>query len=212
MNSKSYLILEDVISDAGKWTSLELVNDTIYIDFSSVELFNNNDSSRFDSDISIRFSDNSLFSIFYNNKEDIDFLNLIKGNDDNFSIEFNKNLEKNKFKFQNMDFINSEFSKFKNEMIFLDNFNNKDNPDFILSFLSEDIGLCFGGNSLNVYMGLNELTDNDILILSNKWAQYYLSYWKNKGTRKEYDYDAICELNPININKKSINLFNKFKF
>ena len=49
MNNKSYLILEDVISEAGKWVSLEVSGDTIYLDFSSVELFNIHDDSKKDS-------------------------------------------------------------------------------------------------------------------------------------------------------------------
>ncbi|MGN1363396.1 MAG: hypothetical protein ACI4VU_06815 [Methanobrevibacter sp.] len=210
MNNKSYLILEDVISDAGKWISLEVLGDTIYLDFSSVELFNIHDDSKKDSNISIRFSDSSLFSIFYNDKKDIDFLNLTKRGKNDFLMEFNRNLDRGMFKFQDMSFINSNFNKFKNELIFLDNFKD-DAPDFIMSFLSSDIGVCVGGNSLNIYMGLEELTDNDILILSNKWSQYYLSYWMNKGTKDEYDYDALCELNPIEINK-GFRRFSKFKF
>lgn len=210
MNNKSYLILEDVISEAGKWVSLEVSGDTIYLDFSSVELFNIHDDSKKDSKISIRFSDNSLFSIFYNDKKDLDFLNLTKKDRNDFLMEFNRNLDKGMFKFQDMSFINSKFTKFKNEMIFLDNFNN-DSPDFIMSFLSNGIGVCVGGNSLNIYMGLEELTDNDILFLSNKWSRYYLSYWINKGTKDEYSYDSLCELNPIEINK-GFKLFSKFKF
>ena len=153
MNRQSYDILEDVISKSGIWTALEVVGDSIYLDFEHVQLYNpskgKDSDSIHDSQISIRFADNSLFSILYNDKEDIEFLKNTHGLDNNFLIEFSKKLVYSEFKFQNFDFINDLDMKFENELIFLDNFKDESGenvPDFILSFTSDDIAICVGGN------------------------------------------------------------------
>ena len=217
MNRKSYDLLENVISASGRWTALEVVNDSIYIDFSDVQLYNI--SYKKDSDlspageISLRFAENSLFSIFYNNKEDIEFINKAKGMDNNFIIELNKKLDKGQFKFQNIDFLKNICLNFKKELIFLDNVNgeNMEIPDFFLSFSCENIVICIGGDSLNFYNDFESLNDNDVLNLSNQWARYYLDYWIKKGSRKELKEDPICELYPLKINKKSRSFFKRIK-
>ena len=200
MNRQSYDILEDVISKSGIWTALEVVGDSIYLDFEHVQLYNpskgKDSDSIHDSQISIRFADNSLFSILYNDKEDIEFLKNTHGLDNNFLIEFSKKLVYSEFKFQNFDFINDLDMKFENELIFLDNFKDEGGenvPDFILSFTSDDIAICVGGNSLNIFNDFESLSDYDILELSNKWVRYYLEYWQRKGTEFELPYDPLCE-------------------
>ncbi len=217
MNKKTYKLLEDVISTSGRWTALEVVNDSIYIDFSDVQLYN----ISYDKDpnlssgceISIRFAENSLFSIFYNNDEDVEFIKEAKGLDNNFLIELNKKLDEGQFKFQNIDFSNKLCENFQNELVFLDNINdtNIEVPDFILSFSCENLAICIGGDSLNFFNNFESLNDNDILELSNQWSRYYLEYWIKKGSKKQLKEDVLCELRPLKINKKSKSFLNRIK-
>lgn len=217
MNKKTYNLLEDVISASGRWTALEVVNDSIYIDFSDVQLYNisyDNDSNLSSGcEISIRFAENSLFSIFYNNDEDVEFIKEAKGLDNNFLIELNKKLDEGQFKFQNIDFSNKLCENFQNELVFLDNINDKDMefPDFILSFSCENLAICIGGDSLNFFNNFESLNDNDILELSNQWSRYYLEYWIKKGSKKQLKEDVLCELRPLKINKKSKSFLNRIK-
>lgn len=217
MNKKTYNLLEDVISASGRWTALEVVNDSIYIDFSDVQLYNisyDNDSNLSSGcEISIRFAENSLFSIFYNNDEDVEFIKEAKGLDNNFLIELNKKLDEGQFKFQNIDFSNKLCENFQNELVFLDNINdsNMEFPDFILSFSCENLAICIGGDSLNFFNNFESLNDNDILELSNQWSRYYLEYWIKKGSKKQLKEDMLCELRPLKINKKSKSFLNRIK-
>lgn len=200
MNKRTYSILEETISEGGIWNSLEVVDDVIYLNFSSVQLFN--DKLNHSSEISIRFGDNSLFSIFYNNEEDITFLNNIKVKNKDFLIEFNRKVDFDEFKFQDIDFFRLNLKNFHNEMIFSDNFNMDidELPDFILSFKSEGILIFIGGNSLNIFNDFEKLDDDDILNLSNKWMRYYISYWIEKSNNKNFNYyDELCELYPLNL-------------
>ncbi|WP_461461694.1 hypothetical protein [Methanobrevibacter sp.] len=216
MNKKTYNLLEDVISASGRWTALEVVNDSIYIDFSDVQLYNisyDNDSNLSSGcEISIRFAENSLFSIFYNNDEDIEFIKEAKGLDNNFLIELNKKLDEGQFKFQNIDFSNKLCENFQNELVFLDNINdsNMEFPDFILSFSCENLAICIGGDSLNFFNNFESLNDNDILELSNQWSRHYLDYWVKKGSKKQLKEDDLCELSPLEI-KKPKSFLNRIK-
>lgn len=206
MNRNSLNIIEECISTCGKWINMEVVNDSIYVEFKHVQLFNNNTNLKedytYDSNLAIRFSDNSFFTILYNNKEDISFLDEIKTYDSSFSISFEKDLKKDNFKFQNIDYLNSIIDDYEHETIFIENY--KDNlenpgPDFILTFISEGIVICIGGNNLHIFNDIESLNDKEVLNLSNKWAMYYLKYWKLKGSPEELDYDPVCEAVPIDL-------------
>ena len=72
MNSKSLNLIEEVITSFGMWDSLEIAQDSIYLEFSDVELGNPkyNDSLN----LSFRFSDKSFIVFFYNNIWDAEFL------------------------------------------------------------------------------------------------------------------------------------------
>ena len=63
MNSKSLNLIEEVITSFGMWDSLEIAQDSIYLEFSDVELGNPkyNDSLN----LSFRFSDKSFIVFFY---------------------------------------------------------------------------------------------------------------------------------------------------
>lgn len=206
MNKQTYGILEDAISKSGRWIALEVVGDSIYLDFSKVQLYNQGKNKRpdsiHDSEISIRFADNSLFSILYNDEDKIKFLENTNGKDNNFLIEFDKGLEYDKFKFQDFKFLSNLDNHFENEIIFLDNFksSNPENiPDFILSFISEGVAVCVGGNSLNFFNDFESLNDFDILELSNKWMRYYLKYWQRRDSIRKLPYDPICEAEPLRL-------------
>lgn len=62
MNSKSLNLIEEVITSFGMWDSLEIAQDSIYLEFSDVELGNPkyNDSLN----LSFRFSDKSFIVFF----------------------------------------------------------------------------------------------------------------------------------------------------
>ncbi len=72
MNSKSLNLIEEVVTPFGMWDSLEIAQDSIYLEFSDVELGNPkyNDSLN----LSFRFSDKSFIVFFYNNIWDAEFL------------------------------------------------------------------------------------------------------------------------------------------
>jgi hypothetical protein len=56
--------------NSGKWASIEVSQDSIYLGFKNVELGNPKSS---DMSLTIRFAEDSFLSVFYNNIWDVDF-------------------------------------------------------------------------------------------------------------------------------------------
>ncbi len=72
MNSKSLKLIEEVVAPFGIWDSLEIAQDSIYLEFSDIELGNPKYGDNLN--LSFRFSDNSFIVFFYNNIWDAEFL------------------------------------------------------------------------------------------------------------------------------------------
>ena len=72
MNIMSLKLIRDVIINSGKLTSVEIAQDSIYLEFKDVELGVPKESEDFS--LTVRFASNSFLSAFYNNIWDIDFL------------------------------------------------------------------------------------------------------------------------------------------
>ena len=72
MNIRSLKLIRDVIVNSGKWTSIEMAQDSIYIEFQDVELGVPKESENFS--LTVRFAIDSFITAFYNNIWDIDFL------------------------------------------------------------------------------------------------------------------------------------------
>lgn len=232
MNKRTIEIIEEV-SSQGVWTWLELDNNSnsLYLEFKNFKLLDNNDfninsyglfednkfncsnkSNKFidyNGDLVIRFGNNLFFSIFYNNLEDLNFLNIKESifnelfcfnkkfsdlDNPYFYTEFSKRLSK--LKFQDYDLLNDLENKFKFNNILI---NNDDNShyDFLLVLDCDDVAIAVGCDFIHTFNDAESLNDDDIKRLSNKWVLYYLDYWDKKGTNEEYKYDLLCEENPF---------------
>ena len=102
MNQKTLNLMEEAISTAGKWTWMEIADDSIQLEFDNVQLHNPrlNEFKSHSSIIAIRLANNSFFKLFYNNDEDEkfekDFLDIV--------YEASYSLNNKNFKFQDLIF------------------------------------------------------------------------------------------------------------
>lgn len=211
MNNRSREIIEEAISQ-GKWTWLEIDNNSnsLYLEFenlkiSSKTIFDNS----YRGELAIRFGQNIYFALFFNKKEDLDFLrlnedylnNLIDSNEfitikfPYFYQEFSKDIVK--FKFQDYDYLNEIMESYAIKKDLVDKRNENKNFDFLLSFECEDIAIAVGGDFINCFNDFESLDDDEIKRVSNNWILYYLDYWNKKGTEKEYEEDLLCEEFPL---------------
>ncbi len=117
--------MEEAISTAGKWTWIEIANDSIQLEFDDVQLYNPklNKFESHSSQIAIRFAQNIFFTIYYNRIDDVfnSFTNDLLVNDNIKSLD-KPDVYKND--------ININYND--NEDYIEDIFNNL-NDDFFLS-------------------------------------------------------------------------------
>jgi hypothetical protein len=218
MLATSLNIIEDIISTSGRWTWLEISYESIYLEFKDVQLYNpKNNTNKFEdssSEIAIRLGENIFLAIFFNDINDLNFLDLsdslqnlmqsdtinFKDNFVSFHKEFSIKINKNQFKFQDRDFLKAMANFYNYKKILVENYAEGNNGyDFLLCFTAGNISIAVGGNNIHFFNDFENLTDEDIKNLSNKWCIYYLKYWINKGTNKEYPLDYVCESLPLKL-------------
>lgn len=189
MLNKSLKRIEEVIKPSGRWISLEINQDVIYVDFEDIELGN----PKFDDDmsLSIRFDENTFITFFYNNIWDIDFVSYY--DNDNQTMCKSLSHKVKEFKFIDFEYLNILFKKYKkkktistNEKVDIFNIRN----DFFLAFETNNIAIVICGNQMDFFTK-NERIDDDILKeLSNQWVSYCLDYHENRDAYKE---DFMCD-------------------
>ena len=211
MNNRSREIIEEAISQ-GKWTWLEIDSNSnsLYLEFenlkmSSQAIFDNS----YRGELAIRFGQNIYLALFFNKKEDLDFLrinenhfnDLISSNSHitewfpYFYQEFAKDITK--FKFQDHAYLDEIIANYEHKVDLVDLRKDNKNYDFLLSFECENIAIAVGGDFVNCFNDFESLNDDEIKRVSNNWILYYMDYWNKKGTDKEYDEDPLCEEFPL---------------
>lgn len=221
MNKRSKEIIEDAFSQ-GKWTWLEIDgnSDSLYLEFEKLrfvsrlvinqlyDLSNTNYEQDYRGELAIRFGQNLYFSLFYNETDDLDFLDLdndylerlLSGDekitDENSYFFKNFELEVKNFKFQDLELKMDIIRRFKNRKVLIDSSQNQ-NYDFFLCFECENIAAILGGDMINFFNDYDALNDDEIKRISNNWYMYYMDYWNKKGSEKEYELDLLCEEIPL---------------
>ena len=175
MNSKSLNLIEEVITSFGMWDSLEIAQDSIYLEFSDVELGNPkyNDSLN----LSFRFSDKSFIVFFYNNIWDAEFLANFDFKNHFINEDFVLKVEK--IKFLDFEYLNTFFYNYaKDKVLSLDgefDIHNIRN-DFFVLLETEELAIAVGGNEMDFFFNDLKLDDDSLKELSNQWVLYFLKY------------------------------------
>lgn len=190
MNINSFRLIEEVILPSASWTSLEITQDIIYLDFSNVELGNPLVGDKLS--LSMRFSDNVFIMFFYKNIWNIDFLADFDYN--TIMIDKSFDFKVSNIKFQDFEYLDKVINEFpKNKVISLvRNFDIKNiRNDFFLIFEINNVCIVVGGNNLNFFTESEKLDDYMLKELSNKWMLYFLDYQRQ---RKILNKDSMCEI------------------
>ena len=211
MNSRSKEIIEEAISQ-GRWTWLEIDNNSnsLYLEFENLKLSSQPiyDNS-YRGELAIRFGQNIYFALFFNEKEDLNFLRfnedymnqLLESDEfitDRFPYFYQEFLKPiTKFKFQDYDYLDEIKGRYNHKKDLADNRDDNKSFDFLLSFECEDIAIAVGGDFVNCFNNFESLNDDEIKRVSNNWILYYMDYWNKKGTEKEYEVDLLCEEFPL---------------
>lgn len=197
MNTRSLKLIRDVIINSGKWVSLEIVQDSFYIEFRDVEL--GKPKSDEGMSLTARFAEDSFFTIFYNNIWDIDFLSKYDYKNQLLSEEVN--FEVKEIKFIDFEYLNTFFYNFKSEKTIsaVDDFSiHNIRNDFFMLVETKELAFVVGGNQMDFFTPFERLDDSSLRELSNDWMLYFLNYHLKRNIIK----DPMCENHPLIHTKK----------
>ena len=191
MNSKSLRRIEEVIKPSGRWTSIEINGDVVYLDFEDVELGNVKVGD--DLSISFRFAESSFVALFYDNIWDIDFAAKYDAEFPQIFKLFSHKVKE--IKFIDFEHLNSIFEKDKygkSKILSMDedfDINNIRN-DYFVSIETDDLAVVVGGNEMNFFTKDEKLNDDILKELSNRWMLYCLQYHLKRNIINK---DSMCE-------------------
>ena len=197
MNTRSLKLICDVMVNSGKWTSLEISQDSIYLTFSDVEL--GSPKSGDDCSLTVRFAENSFFAAFFNNIWDVDFLSKYDYKNRLLSEEFVFDVIE--FKFIDFEYLNTFFYNLKKDKIIsiVDDFDiHNIRNDFFILVECEDIAIVAGGDQMDFFTPFERLDDGSFRVLCNECMLYFLNYHLKRNLIK----DPMCENHPLMYTKK----------
>ncbi len=192
MNGRSLKLIREVIVNSGKWTSIEISRDSIYLEFRDVELGVPKESEDFS--LTVRFALDSFISIFFNNIWDIEFFS--KYNFKNQLLSEDIFFEVEDIKFVDFEYLNNFFYEYKKEktISFVEDFNiHNIRNDFFMLVKTKEIGVVVGGNQMDFFTNHERLDDASLRELSNQWMLYFLKYHMKRNIIK----NPMCENHPL---------------
>ena len=150
MNGRSLKLIREVIINSGKLTSMEISQDSIYLEFKDVELGVPNEMEDFS--LTVRFALDSFITIFFNNIWDIDFLSKYDFKNKLLSEEIFFEIEE--IKFVDFEYLNTFFYDFKKEKTIsvVEDFSiHNIRNDFFMLIKTKEIAIAVGGNQMDFF-------------------------------------------------------------
>ena len=197
MNTRSLKLIREVMINSGKVTSVEISQDSIYLEFKDVEL--GNPKSNEEMSLTVRFAEDSFFTVFYNNIWDVDFMSKYDYKKQLLSQEIFFDIKE--IKFIDFEYLNTFFYNFKSEKSIssVEDFSiHNIRNDFFMLVDTKDVGFAVGGNQMDFFTPFERLDDVSLRELSNEWMLYFLNYHLKRNIIK----DPMCENHPLIYTKK----------
>ena len=192
MNTRSLKLIRDVIINSGKWTSIEMAQDSIYLEFKDVEL--GTPKSNDEMSLTVRFAEDSFFTVFYNDIWDIDFLSKYNYKHQLLSEEVLFDIQD--IKFIDFEYLNTFFYNYKSEktVSVVEDFDiHNIRNDFFMLVETKEIAFAVGANQMDFFSPFERLDDASLRELSNQWMLYFLNYHLKRNIIK----DPMCENHPL---------------
>jgi hypothetical protein len=197
MNVRSLKLIREVMINSSKLTSVEIAQDSIYLEFKDVELGVPKESEDFP--LTVRFAVDSFITAFYNNIWDIDF--LAKYNFKNQILSEEVLYDVVEVKFIDFEYLNTFFYNFKKEKTIsvVDDFDiHNIRNDFFMLIETKDMAIAVGGNQMDFFTKYEKLNDASLRELSNQWMLSFLRYHLKRNIVK----NPVFENHPLMYTKK----------
>lgn len=196
MNVRSLKLIRDVIINSAKLISIEISQDSIYLEFMDVELGTPKETETFT--LTVRFAIDSFITVFFNNIWDIEFLSKYDYQNRLLSEEMLFEIED--VKFIDFEYLNNFFYDFKKEKTIsvVEDFSiHNIRNDFFMLIKTKEIAIAVGGNQMDFFTKEEKLDDASLRELSNQWMLYFLKYHLKRNIIK----NPMCENHPLNPKK-----------
>ena len=197
MNVRSLKLIREVMINSSKLTSVEIAQDSIYLEFKDVELGVPKESEDFP--LTVRFAVDSFITAFYNNIWDIDF--LAKYNFKNQILSEEVLYDIVEVKFIDFEYLNTFFYNFKKEKTIsvVDDFDiHNIRNDFFMLIETKEMAIAVGGNQIDFFTKYEKLDDASLRELSNQWMLSFLKYHLKRNIVK----NPVFENHPLMYTKK----------
>ena len=197
MNVRSLKLIREVLLNSAKLTSVEIAQDSIYLEFKDVEL--GIPKEREDFPLTVRFAVDSFITAFYNNIWDIDFLAKYNFKKQILSEEVLYDVVE--VKFIDFEYLNTFFYNYKKEKTIsvVDDFDiHNIRNDFFMLIETKEIALVVGGNQMDFFSKYERLDDASLRELSNQWMLAFLKYHLKRNIIK----NPLFENHPLMYTKK----------
>ncbi len=197
MNVRSLKLIREVMLNSAKLTSVEIAQDSIYLEFKDVELGIPKESEDFP--LTVRFAVDSFITAFYNNIWDIDFLAKYNFKKQILSEEVLYDVVE--VKFIDFEYLNTFFYNYKKEKTIsvVDDFDiHNIRNDFFMLIETKEIALVVGGNQMDFFSKYERLDDASLRELSNQWMLAFLKYHLKRNIIK----NPLFENHPLMYPKK----------
>ena len=198
MNTRSLKLIREVMVNSGKWISIEISQDSIYLEFKDVELGTPKETEDFF--LTVRFAVDSFITIFYDNIWDIDF--LAKYNYKNQLLSERVLFDIEEVKFIDFEYLNTFFHDYKKDKTIsvVEDFDiHNIRNDFFMLIKTKEIAIVVGGNQMDFFTNHERLDDSSLRELSNQWMLYFLKYHQKRNIIVK---DPMCENHPLIHTKK----------
>ena len=198
MNTRSLKLIREVMVNSGKWISIEISQDSIYLEFKDVELGTPKETEDFF--LTVRFAVDSFITIFYDNIWDIDF--LAKYNYKNQLLSERVLFDIEEVKFIDFEYLNTFFHDYKKDktISIVEDFDiHNIRNDFFMLIKTKEIAIVVGGNQMDFFTNHERLDDSSLRELSNQWMLYFLKYHQKRNIIIK---DPMCENHPLIHTKK----------
>ncbi|MBR4445447.1 MAG: hypothetical protein IKS37_06110 [Solobacterium sp.] len=194
MNRETLQLLAETIFDTGYWYCWNIQDDIIQLEFCNVQLY---DESRAEKDIhttdvlAVRFSGHT-FAVFADRRQEDGWHTHFQEDDsilypvDEFYMGFD-DMEKAQF-----------ILNWYEQKTSIKDYNGLETLASAKHFMYASCGdVCFivGGDEISVIGRNGAYSEEDIQKASDKWMEYWRTYWKLKGTADAYPRDFACEVN-----------------
>lgn len=196
MNVRSLKLIRDVIVNSAKLISIEISQDSIYLEFLDVELGTPKETETFT--LTVRFALDSFITVFFNNIWDVDFLS--KYDYKNRLLSEDVRYEVEDVRFIDFEYLNTFFYDFKKEKTIsvVEDFSiHNIRNDFFMLIKTKEIAIAVGGNQMDFFTRHEKLDDASLRELSNEWMLYFLKYHLKRNIIK----NPMCENHPLNPKK-----------